>query len=61
MAETIVVLIIAGIACTLSARWFYRTIAGRSEGCGCGESSPKQGSGCHHTGELDCCLHLSDE
>lgn len=38
MTDTIVVLLIAGVALVLSARWFYRTIAGKSEGCGCGES-----------------------
>jgi hypothetical protein len=39
MSETIIVFIIAGIALALSVRWFYRTIVGKSEGCGCGENS----------------------
>jgi hypothetical protein len=39
MSETIIVFIIAGIALALSVRWFYRTVAGKSEGCGCSESS----------------------
>ncbi|MGD8877947.1 MAG: hypothetical protein PVH75_09350 [Syntrophobacterales bacterium] len=39
MAESIVVFIIAGVALALSARWFYRTLAEKSEGCGCGERS----------------------
>ncbi len=39
MAETVIVLVIGGIALALSARWIYRTIAGKSEGCGCADSS----------------------
>ena len=39
MAETIVVLLIAAIAFVFSVRWFYQTVAGKSEGCGCNESS----------------------
>jgi hypothetical protein len=38
MTETIIVFIIAGVAFALSARWVYRIVAGRSEGCGCGEN-----------------------
>ncbi|MEJ2430248.1 MAG: hypothetical protein P8075_15220 [Deltaproteobacteria bacterium] len=38
MTETIIVFIIAGVAFALSARWLYRIVAGRSEGCGCGEN-----------------------
>ena len=38
MTETIVVFLIAGVAFVLSARWLYRTLAGKAEGCGCGES-----------------------
>ncbi|UCG20678.1 MAG: hypothetical protein JSU80_13315 [Deltaproteobacteria bacterium] len=38
MTETILIFIIAGAAFALSARWFYRTVAGKPEGCGCGES-----------------------
>jgi hypothetical protein len=38
MSETIIVFIIVGIALALSVRWFYRTVAGKSEGCGCGDS-----------------------
>jgi hypothetical protein len=47
MTETIVVLLIAGVAFVLSARWFYRTLAGKSESCGCGESGcPREASTC---------------
>ena len=38
MTDTIVVLLIATVAFVLSLRWFYRTLAGKSEGCGCGDS-----------------------
>jgi hypothetical protein len=47
MTETIVVLLIAAVAFALSARWFYRTLAGKSEGCRCGESGcPSMASSC---------------
>jgi hypothetical protein len=46
MSETLVVLVIAGIALALSVRWFYRTVAGKSQGCGCGENSCPNISSC---------------
>ena len=49
MAETIVVFLIAGIAFVVSVRWFYRTVAGKSEGCGCGENSCPTISSCDAT------------
>ena len=47
MTDTIAVFLIAGVALVLSARWFYRTLVGKSESCGCGESGcPSKASGC---------------
>jgi hypothetical protein len=46
MTENILVFLIAGIAFLMSARWLYHTLAGKSEGCGCGENScPTAASG----------------
>ena len=53
MAETIIVFIIAGIALALSIRWFYQTVAGKSEGCGCGENSCPSISSCDATSSPD--------
>ncbi|NOR10313.1 MAG: hypothetical protein GQ541_02345 [Desulfovibrionaceae bacterium] len=56
MSETIIVFIIAGIALALSVRWFYRTVAGKSEGCGCGENSCPSISSCDASANSsDCC------
>jgi len=55
MSETIIVFIIAGIALALSVRWFYRTVAGKSEGCGCGENSCPSISSCDTSNSSDCC------
>jgi hypothetical protein len=46
MAETIVVFLIAGIAVMIAVRWFYRTVAGKSEGCGCSQSACPNISSC---------------
>jgi|GEM_PF-2008623 len=53
MSETIIVFVIAGIALALSVRWFYRTVAGKSEGCGCSESSCPTISSCDATSSPD--------
>ncbi|MDH3851807.1 MAG: hypothetical protein OEV09_12200 [Deltaproteobacteria bacterium] len=55
MSETIIVYIIAGIALALSGRWFYRTVAGKSEGCGCSENSCPTTSSCDASNSSDCC------
>lgn len=35
--ETVIVWVIIGVVVAASARWVYRTISGKSSGCGCGE------------------------
>ncbi len=59
MAETIVVFLIAGIALVVSVRWFYRTVAGKSEGCGCSESPCPTISSCDaSTSKPDHCKEI---
>ena len=58
MAETIVVFLIAGIALVVSVRWFYRTVAGKSEGCGCSESSCPTISSCDTSNSSDHCKEI---
>jgi hypothetical protein len=59
MAETIIVFLIAGIAFVISVRWFYQTIAGKSEGCGCSESSCPTISSCDAaTGKAQHCKEI---
>jgi uncharacterized membrane-anchored protein len=53
MSETIIVFVIAGIALALSVRWFYRTVADKSEGCGCSESSCPTISSCDASSSPD--------
>jgi len=55
MTETILIFIIAGAAFALSARWFYRTLAGKSEGCGCGENSCPSVESSGSIKDVDCC------
>lgn len=55
MTETIVVLLIATVAFALSLRWFYRTLAGKSEGCGCGETSCSETRSCDTIRDTNCC------
>jgi len=55
MLETVLVYVIAGCALALSARWVYRTIAGKSAGCGCTDTTcPSTGSS-DATDEVNCC------
>ena len=58
MSETIIVFVIAGIALALSVRWFYRTVAGKSEGCGCSESPCPTISSCDATRSPDHCKEI---
>jgi len=55
MAETIAVFLIAGIALMVAVRWFYRTVADKSEGCGCSESSCPTISSCDISNSSDYC------
>ncbi len=58
MTDTIVVFLIAGVAFVLSARWFYRTLAGKSEGCGCGESGCPSKASSSRGDDAYCCKEV---
>jgi hypothetical protein len=55
MTDTIVIVLIATVAFVLSLRWFYRTLAGKSEGCGCGESSCSEATSGDTSRDTHCC------
>ena len=55
MLERVLVYIIAGCALALSARWVYRTVSGKSAGCGCADTSCPSTASCEPTDEVDCC------
>ncbi len=55
MTETIIIFLIVAVAFAISARWFYRTLAGKSEGCGCGENSCPGAASCDSIKEANYC------
>jgi len=58
MTETIVVFLIVAVAFALSARWFYRTLAGKAEGCGCGENSCPTAASGDSIKDANCCKEV---
>jgi hypothetical protein len=55
MKDTIVVLLVATVAFVLSLRWVYRTLAGKSAGCGCGENSCSEATSSDTIRDTHCC------
>ena len=50
MIETIIVCVIVGAVLILAGRSFYRTLTGKSDGCGCGKKSCSASDRCNAPG-----------